>query len=188
MPRPLPISRARSSPALQVARKGKVVLTAAQAKQLELGKATARLHTTSGAAAGKVRLDAVTGQGGAPGATTTKPSNGTGPAGSTWTASAVALRGQNGNRFEFVCPPNASAGAGPVWGGGTEYFADASAVCPAAVLTGDILLQGGGLVVIEIRPGQGAYVDLRERDHEPVVRRDAGQLRGHPRQLTTLSP
>lgn len=137
---------------------GKVVLTASQAKQLELGKATARLHTRAGVLAGKVRLAAVTGQGGAPGATTTKPSAGTGPAGSTWTATAVALRGQNGNRFEFVCPPNASAGAGPVWGGGTEYFADASAVCPAAVMTGDILLQGGGLVVIEIRPGQASYV------------------------------
>jgi hypothetical protein len=71
---------------------------------------------------------------------------------------AVSLRGQDGNRFEFVCPPNASAGAGPVWGGGTEYFTDASAVCPAAVMTGDILLQGGGLVVIEIRPGQPSYV------------------------------
>jgi hypothetical protein len=117
-----------------------------------------RLHARSGVLAGRVELLAVTGQGGSAGATATKPAPNSGPAGSTWTATAVALRGQNGNRFEFVCPPNASAGAGPVWGGGAEYFADTSAVCPAAVMTGDILLQGGGLVVIEVRPGQSSYV------------------------------
>jgi hypothetical protein len=134
--------------------KGKVVLTANQARLLEQGRATARLRTVSGMLVGKVRISAITG---APGATATKPAPATGPAGSTWTATAAALRGQNGNRFEFVCPPNASSGAGPVWGGGTEYFADTSAVCPAAVITGDILLQAGGLVVIEIRPGQPSY-------------------------------
>ena len=137
--------------------KGKLTLTAAQAKLLQAGKATARLRLAAGALSGRVRLAAVTGQGGPPAATSTKPSGSSGPAGSTWTATAVALRGQNGNRFEFVCPPNASAAAGPVWGGGTEYFADTSAVCPAAVMTGDILLQAGGLVVIEIRPGQASY-------------------------------
>jgi hypothetical protein len=138
--------------------RGKLVLTAAQAQLLEHGRATARLHAKSGVLAGKVQLLAVTGQGGSTGATATKPAPSSGPAGSTWAATAVSLRGQDGNRFEFVCPPNASAGAGPVWGGGTEYFTDASAVCPAAVMTGDILLQGGGLVVIEIRPGQPSYV------------------------------
>lgn len=137
--------------------RGKVVLTAAQAQLLERGKATARLHTRSGLLAGRVRVNAVTGADGAPGATSTKPAANTGPAGTTWTATAAGLRGQNGNRFEFVCPPSASANAGPVWGGGTEYFADTSAVCPAAVITGDILLQAGGLVVIEIRTGQSSY-------------------------------
>jgi hypothetical protein len=45
-----------------------------------------------------------------------------------------------------------------VWGGGGDgAFADTSAVCPAAVMTGDILLQGGGLVIIEIRPGEPSY-------------------------------
>jgi hypothetical protein len=133
--------------------RGKVVLTPAQALLLEHGKAVVRLHTTSGVLAGKVELLAVT----EPSGSATKPAPSSGPAGSTWTATAVALRGQNGNRFEFVCPPNASAGAGPVWGGGTESFTDTSAVCPAAVMTGDILLQGGGLVVIEIRSGQPSY-------------------------------
>ena len=142
-----------SSPA-----RGKSVLSPAQALRLEHEQATARLHTRSGVLVGKVRLVAVTGQSGSPQATATKPAPSSGPAGSTWTATAVALRGQNGNRFEFVCPPNASAGAGPVWGGGSEYFTDTSAVCPAAVMTGDILLQGGGLVVIEIRSGQASYV------------------------------
>src|SRR2546430_836704 len=95
--------------------RGKVVLTAAQAMLLEHGKATARLHTKSGVLAGKGALLAVTGQTGPGGAT--EPAPGSGPAGSTWSATAVALRGQSGNRFEFVCPPNASAAAGPVWGG-----------------------------------------------------------------------
>jgi LCCL domain len=133
---------------------GKVVLTPTQVKLIAQGRATARLRTAGGLLTGKVRVIAVTG---APGAVATKPAAATGPAGSTWTATAAALRGQNGNRFEFVCPPNASASAGQVWGGGTEYFADASAVCPAAVITGDILLQAGGLVVIEILPGQPSY-------------------------------
>jgi hypothetical protein len=137
--------------------KGKVVLTALQAQLLEHGNATARLHTAKGVLAGKVRLDEVTGPGGVPSATS-PPAASSGPAGSTWSATAVALRGQNGNRFEFSCPPNSASGAGPVWGGGTENFSDASAVCPAAVMTGDILLQGGGFVVIEIRPGQQSYV------------------------------
>jgi hypothetical protein len=133
---------------------GKVALTPTQAKLLAQGRATARLRTGNGMLTGQVRVITVTG---VPGAAATKPAPATGPAGSTWTATAAALRGQNGNRFEFVCPPNASAGAGQVWGGGTEYFADTSAVCPAAVITGDILLQAGGLVVIEILPGQPSY-------------------------------
>jgi len=137
--------------------KGKLVLTALQAQLLEQGKATARLRTANGVLTGKVRVAEVTGPSGAPSATSPKPAASSGPAGSTWSATAVALRGQNGNRFEFSCPPNAASGAGPVWGGGTEYFSDTSAVCPAAVMTGDILLQGGGLVVIEIRPGQQSY-------------------------------
>jgi len=138
--------------------KGKLVLTALQAQLLERSKATARLHTAKGILTGKVKLDEVTGAGGVPSATSPKPAASSGPAGSTWSATAVALRGQNGNRLEFSCPPNSASGAGPVWGGGTEYFSDASAVCPAAVMTGDILLQGGGLVLIEIRPGQQSYV------------------------------
>jgi hypothetical protein len=95
--------------------KGKVILTTLQARLLEQGKATARLRTARGVLVGKVHVNAVTGAGGASGATVTKPAPSTGPAGSTWTATAAALRGQNGNRFEFVCPPDASSNAGPVW-------------------------------------------------------------------------
>jgi hypothetical protein len=146
------LCRPCSSPA-----RGKVVLNAAQALLLEHGKTTARLHTKRGVLTGKVELLADTGPTGSAGATTTEPAAGSGPSGNSWTATAVSLRGQSGNRFEFVCPPNALATAGPVWGGGAEYFTDTSAVCPAAVMTGDILLQGGGLVVIEIRPGQPSY-------------------------------
>ncbi len=137
--------------------KGTVALTAAQAQLLEQGKAQARLHTAKGLLSGKVRVLSVTGPEGTTTASTTTPAS-SGPAGTAWAATATALRGQNGNRFEFVCPPNAYAGAGPVWGGGAQYFTDTSAVCPAAVMTGDILLQAGGLVVIEIGPGQSSYV------------------------------
>jgi hypothetical protein len=135
--------------------KGTLAVALAQSQLLEQGKVTVRLHTATGVLTGKVRLIATVGAGSGSVAPTPTSS---GPAGTTWTATAAALRGQNGNRFEFSCPPNASSGAGPVWGGGGDgAFADTSAVCPAAVMTGDILLQGGGLVIIEIRPGEPSY-------------------------------
>jgi len=138
--------------------KGSLPVAVGLAQLLQQGKMTVRLHTTKGVLTGKVKLIATVGAGS--GSATPTPTS-SGPAGTTWTATAVALRGQNGNRFEFSCPPNASAGAGPVWGGGGDgSFADTSAVCPAAVMTGDILLQGGGLVVIEIRPGLPSYTGL----------------------------
>jgi LCCL domain-containing protein len=135
--------------------KGTLAVAPAQIQLLQHGKATVRLHTAKGVLTGKLKLIATVGAGS--GSATPTPIS-SGPAGTTWTATAAALRGQNGNRFEFSCPPNASAGAGPVWGGGGDgSFADTSAVCPAAVMTGDILLQGGGLVIIEIRAGEPSY-------------------------------
>ena len=135
--------------------KGSLPVAAGLVQLLQQGKVTVLLHTAKGVLTGKVKLIATVGAGG--GSVTPAPTS-SGPAGSTWTATAAALRGQNGNRFEFSCPPNSSAGAGPVWGGGGDgAFADTSAVCPAAVMTGDILLQGGGLVIVEIRPGEPSY-------------------------------
>jgi len=138
--------------------KGSLPVAVGLAHLLQQGKVTVRLRTAKGVLTGKVKLIATVGAG--TGSATPTPTS-SGPAGQTWTATAAALRGQNGNRFEFSCPPNASAGAGPVWGGGGDgAFADTSAVCPAAVMTGDILLQGGGLVIVEIRPGEPSYTGV----------------------------
>jgi len=138
--------------------RGSVTVASGQSQLLEQGRVTVRLHTAKGVLTGKVKLIATIGAGSG---SATPTATSSGPAGTTWTATAAALRGQNGNRFEFSCPPNASAGAGPVWGGGGDgAFADTSAVCPAAVMTGDILLQGGGLVIIEIRAGEPSYTGM----------------------------
>jgi len=108
---------------------------------------------------GPTRAPQVPGAGAAPG-----PGNVLGPgsqgpaagavAGSDWLASATALRGRNGERFEFRCPPGGGAGRGPF---GTDIYADHSSVCTAAVHAGVITFASGGTVTIEIRAGQDFY-------------------------------
>lgn len=66
---------------------------------------------------------------------------------------AVSLRGRNGERFSFHCPPNLTAAQ--VWG--TDLYTDDSSICTAAVHAGLITLQHGGAVTIEIRPGAPSY-------------------------------
>jgi hypothetical protein len=75
-------------------------------------------------------------------------------AGSDWLASATALRGRIGERFEFRCPPGGAAGRGPF---GTDVYADHSSVCTAAVHAGLVTFASGGSVTIEIRAGQDFY-------------------------------
>jgi hypothetical protein len=72
----------------------------------------------------------------------------------TWTTTVTNLRGQNGQPFAFLCPPNGAATA-TVWG--TDIYTDDSSVCIAAVHAGVIMFSTGGPVVIEIRPGQSSY-------------------------------
>ncbi|HXS20058.1 MAG TPA: LCCL domain-containing protein [Steroidobacteraceae bacterium] len=79
------------------------------------------------------------------------------------------LRGLNGERFRFHCPrgkplPGQVVGSGP--------YTDASAICPAAVHAGVIRAASGGLVTIELRPGQTHYVGslrhyVQSEDYEP---------------------
>ena len=79
------------------------------------------------------------------------------------------LRGLNGERFRFHCPrgkplPGQVVGSGP--------YTDASAICPAAVHGGVIRASSGGLVTIELRPGQTHYVGtlrhyVQSEDYEP---------------------
>jgi hypothetical protein len=64
------------------------------------------------------------------------------------------LRGMNGARYRFRCPPGKPdeslvTGSGP--------FTDASSICSAAAQAGDIRAANGGMVTIEIRPGLGFY-------------------------------
>lgn len=71
-----------------------------------------------------------------------------------WEANAVSLRGQNGQRFSFVCPGNGSL-SGSIWG--TNLYTDDSSICTAAVHSGYIDQASGGTVTIEIRPGATSY-------------------------------
>jgi len=64
------------------------------------------------------------------------------------------LRGLDGERFRFRCPPGKPV-AGQVTGSGP--YTDGSAICAAAVHAGVIRAADGGLVTIEIRPGEPRY-------------------------------
>lgn len=74
-----------------------------------------------------------------------------------WRASPLDLnlRGFNGERFRFRCPPGKPV-AGQVVGSGP--YTDGSSICAAAAHTGVIRAASGGLVTIEVRPGQTHYV------------------------------
>ena len=93
------------------------------------------------------------------------------------------LRGMNGERYTFVCPPGKPqpsrvTGSGP--------YTDDSSICTAAVHAGVIRAKDGGDVAIEIRPGQDRYpgseknyVKSADYDHAwsgsfIVIRADAG--------------
>ena len=65
------------------------------------------------------------------------------------------LRGFNGERFRFHCPPGKPV-PGQVIGSGP--YTDASSICAAAVHAGVIRAASGGLVTIEVRPGQTRYL------------------------------
>ncbi len=64
------------------------------------------------------------------------------------------LRGLNGERFRFKCPPGKAA-PGQVIGSGP--YTDGSSICAAAMHAGVIRAASGGLVTIEVRPGEVHY-------------------------------
>src|SRR5215475_5312908 len=64
------------------------------------------------------------------------------------------LRGLNGERFRFRCPPGKAA-PGQVVGSGP--YTDGSSICVAGVHAGVIRAARGGLVTIEVRPGELHY-------------------------------
>lgn len=71
------------------------------------------------------------------------------------------LRGRNGERFRFRCPPG-NAGAAQVVGSGP--YADSSSICAAAVHGGVLKAANGGLVIIEIRPGAKGFAGSLSHD------------------------
>lgn len=75
------------------------------------------------------------------------------PADPLWTAHAIDHRGANGERFDYVCPPDGTFGE--IWG--TDTYTDDSSVCTAAVHRGVITREEGGAVTIVIRPGLREY-------------------------------
>lgn len=104
-------------------------------------------------------------------ATASEPSATHAPSGEIdWQTSPLDLdlRGMNGERYTFRCPPGKPlpsrvTGSGP--------YTDDSSICTAAVHAGAIRAKEGGKVVIEIRPGQSAYAGsernyLRSADYD----------------------
>jgi len=78
------------------------------------------------------------------------------PAEIDWRASPLDLnlRGLNGARFRFRCPPGKPA-PGQVIGSGP--YTDGSSICAAAVHAGVLRPADGGVVMIELRPGQAHF-------------------------------
>ena len=64
------------------------------------------------------------------------------------------LRGINGGRFRFRCPPGRVL-AGQVTGSGP--YTDSSSICAAGVHAGVITAANGGVVTIEVRPGASHF-------------------------------
>jgi hypothetical protein len=64
------------------------------------------------------------------------------------------LRGMNGERYVFRCPPGKPLPSRVV---GSGPYTDDSSICSAAVHAGAIRAKDGGDVTIEIRPGEARY-------------------------------
>jgi LCCL domain-containing protein len=83
----------------------------------------------------------------------TPPATASDSAGSGWSATAVALAGAMGSRYNFWCPPHGVPGE--VWG--DLVYAAESSVCAAAVHAGTLSVEAGGNAIIEIRAAQQSY-------------------------------
>lgn len=86
---------------------------------------------------------------------TTAPAPADGGAGvdEAWAATATEYRGNVGEHYDYDCPAGGTAHV--VWG--TDIYTDDSSVCTAAVHLGEITLEDGGSVTIEIAEGQDSY-------------------------------
>jgi hypothetical protein len=73
-----------------------------------------------------------------------------------WALTAADHRSEDGEQFTYQCPAAAAIYFYSVWG--TDIYTDDSSVCTAGVHAGVITVEGGGDVVIEIRPGEDSYM------------------------------
>ena len=65
-----------------------------------------------------------------------------------WLETAVAVRTDPADRFDFVCPPIRDPSPFLVWG--TDIYTDHSSICAAAVHAGAITLSGGAVRILEL--------------------------------------
>ncbi|MCM3874163.1 MAG: LCCL domain-containing protein [Pyrinomonadaceae bacterium] len=70
-----------------------------------------------------------------------------------WNTPAIMVSFEPGKIYKFKCP--SSGKESPVWG--TDIYTLDSSICNAAVHAGKLTLESGGLVTIELRPGESAY-------------------------------
>ena len=70
-----------------------------------------------------------------------------------WGTSATMVSGDAGKTYKFKCPANGKEGT--VWG--TDIYTIDSSICTAAVHAGKLIMDSGGSVTIELRPGESAY-------------------------------
>jgi phage baseplate assembly protein gpV len=70
-----------------------------------------------------------------------------------WGFTASNLRGEIGRRLQVLCPPGGLPRT--IWGSGV--YTDDSGICTAGVHSGVITTEDGGVVTIEVRPGQSEY-------------------------------
>lgn len=82
------------------------------------------------------------------------------------------LRGMNGSSYLFRCPAGKPAPASVT---GSGVYADVSSICAAAAHAGTIVAQHGGVVMIQILPGQSDY---RGSLQNFILSRDYGQAWG----------
>lgn len=66
----------------------------------------------------------------------------------SWLETAVPLRTNPADRFDFICPPARDPSPYLVWG--TDIYTDHSSICAAALHTGAITLSGGGVTILEL--------------------------------------
>jgi hypothetical protein len=71
----------------------------------------------------------------------------------SWEANAMSLNGKDGQTFTLSCSSGGAARS--VWG--SDIYTADSSICTAAVHSGLITYQQGGIVTIELRPGRTIY-------------------------------